>query len=199
ALFCSGLFYTFHILVATSLIHVPDQQFYLTSFTWFFCRMFHATILIIGVSIFLVRTRFRDDLMHDARRFVIYIFAIFLLLTFIIIALLFFSTNIPHVVFPYHNIARQYDLVPLVLYLFSAFYILPKFYSRYPSVFSQTLLLSMIPAVATQLYMAFFSEELFDNGFNISHVMTSFAYFIPFIGLSLNYLQTHKNERLVIV
>jgi len=57
----------------------------------------------------------------------------------------------------------------------------------------------MIPAVATQLYMAFFSEELFDNGFNISHVMTSFAYFIPFIGLSLNYLQTHKNERLVIV
>src|SRR5437868_7107083 len=44
-----------------------------------------------------------------------------------------------------------------------------KFYERHPSVFSQTLLLSAFPAIATQLYMAFGSEEMYDNNFNIAH------------------------------
>src|SRR5436190_23452799 len=42
ALFCSGLFYLFHMLAATNLLPIPHQQCYLTSFTWFFCRLFHA-------------------------------------------------------------------------------------------------------------------------------------------------------------
>ncbi len=199
ALFCSGLFNTFHVLVSTNLIHAPNQQFYLTSFTWFFCRIFHASILILGVSIFLLQSKsFHEEAVRASRKFVVYIAVIFVLITCITITLLFLDSNIPHGVIPYRNIARQYDLIPLALYLFAALYILPKFYEKYPSVFSQTLLLSMIPAIATQLYMAFGSEELFDYNFNISHFMTAFTYFIPFIGLSLNYLQTHKNERKVI-
>src|SRR5437868_14732866 len=73
-----------------------------------------------------------------------------------------------------------------------------KFYERHPSVFSQTLLLSAFPAIATQLYMAFGSEEMYDNNFNIAHFMTAFTYFIPFVGISLNYLQTHRSEQRVI-
>src|SRR5207245_7860124 len=41
ALFCSGLLDTFHMLVSTQVIEIPHQQFYITSFTWFFCRTFH--------------------------------------------------------------------------------------------------------------------------------------------------------------
>jgi signal transduction histidine kinase len=200
ALFCSGLFYLFHVLAAANLIPLPKYQFYLTSFTWFFCRLFHASILLLGTSVLLFQSKsFQEETSRHKRKFVIYMSALFVLLTGATIAILFNVKEIPrNVTFPYHNIARPYDLIPLALYLFAGFYILPKFYEKYPSVFSQTLLLSMIPAVATQIYMAFGSDELFDNSFNISHVITAFTYFIPFIGLSLNYLQTYKNERNVI-
>jgi signal transduction histidine kinase len=199
ALFCAGLLDTFHILVSTQVIHVPDQQIYLTGFTWFFCRMFHASILILGVSIFLVRLDlFREENRKNARRFVLYSGIVFVLLTLITMKILVSRSEISILGYPNKNIARNYDLIPLVLYIISAVYLFPKFYERHPSVFSQTLLLSAFPAIATQLYMAFGSEELYDNNFNIAHFMTAFTYFIPFAGISLNYLQTHRSEQRVI-
>jgi len=200
ALFCAGLLDTFHILVSTQVIRVPDQQVYLTAFTWFFCRMFHASILILGVSIFLVRLDlFKEENRKNARRFVIYSGVVFVLLTLITMKILINRSDFaPSGLNPNNNIARGYDLIPLILYIISAVYLFPKFYQRHPSVFSQTLLLSSIPAIATQLYMAFGSNEMYDNNFNISHVMTAFTYFIPFAGISLNYLQTHRSEQSVI-
>ena len=199
ALFCAGLLDTFHILVSTQVIHVPAQQLYLTAFTWFFCRMFHASILILGVSIFLVRLDlFREENRQNARRFVLYSGIVFVLLTLITMKILVSKSEISLAGYPNKNIARSYDLIPLVLYIVSAVYIFPKFYQRHPSVFSQTLLLSAFPAIATQLYMAFGSEELYDNNFNIAHFMTAFTYFIPFAGISLNYLETHRSEQRVI-
>jgi len=154
----------------------------------------------MGVSIFLIKSKSLEDrIIHNPRKLISYITVTFVMLTCITILVLLLDKHIPLMIFPYRNISRPYDLLPLTLYFISAFYILPKFYEKYPSVFAQTLFLSMIPAIATQLYMAFGSEELFDNNFNISHFMAAFTYFIPFIGLSLNYLQTHKNERNVIL
>jgi signal transduction histidine kinase len=199
ALFCAGLLDTFHILVSTQVIRVPDQQVYLTAFTWFFCRMFHASILILGVSIFLVRLDlFREENRKNARRFVIYSGVVFVLLTLITMKILISRSAISITGYPNKNIAREYDLIPLILYIISAVYIFPKFYERHPSVFSQTLLLSAFPAIATQLYMVFGSDEMYDNNFNIAHFMTAFTYFIPFAGISLNYLQTHRSEQRVI-
>jgi signal transduction histidine kinase len=199
ALFCAGLLDTFHILVSTQVIRVPEQQVYLTAFTWFFCRLFHASILILGVSIFLVRLDlFREENRKNARRFVIYSGVVFVLLTLITMKILINRSDVSSVGYPNKNIAREYDLIPLILYIISAVYLFPKFYQRHPSVFSQTLMLSAFPAIATQLYMAFGSEEMYDNNFNIAHFMTAFTYFIPFAGISLNYLQTHRSEQRVI-
>lgn len=199
ALFCAGLLDTFHILISTQVINIPEHQTYLTAFTWFFCRMFHASILILGVSIFLVRLDlFREENRRNARRFVIYSGVVFVLLTLITMKILVSRSEISILGYPNKNIARSYDLIPLVLYIISAVYLFPKFYERHPSVFSQTLLLSAFPAIATQLYMTFGSEELYDNNFNIAHFMTAFTYFIPFAGISLNYLQTHRSEQRVI-
>src|SRR5207244_3177453 len=135
----------------------------------------------------------------NAKRFIAYIGVGFIILTLATIVILLVNSNIPRIVYPFRNIARTYDLIPLALYLVAAFYVFPKFYQRHPSIFSKTLLLSAFPAIATQLYMAFGSTELFDNNFNIAHFMTAFTYFIPFVGLGLNYLETHKNEQRVIV
>jgi len=200
ALFCAGLLDTFHILVSTQVIRVPEQQVYLTAFTWFFCRMFHASILILGVSIILLRLDlFREENRKKARRFVIYSGVVFVLLTLITMKILITRSEITLLGYPNKNIARGYDLIPLLLYIILAAYLFPKFYERHPSVFSQTLLLSAFPAIATQLYMAFGSDEMYDNNFNISHFMTAFTYFIPFVGISLNYLQTHRSEQRVIL
>ena len=56
ALFCSGLFDVFHILVSTNIIYAAGQQFYITSLTWFYCRLFHASVLVLCVSVFLFRS-----------------------------------------------------------------------------------------------------------------------------------------------
>lgn len=199
ALFCAGMFEAFHVLISTRLIETVAAQYQITSFTWFFSRMYHGLILIIGVSIFLVRVEFfKDQFNKGARRFVYGISTVFVLGTLLTIITMYYDSRFPDVKYPYRNIARIYDLVPLILYLAAALFIFPKFYDKFPSVFSQTLLLSTIPAVAAQLYMAFGSIELFDNEFNISHIMMAFAYFIPFVGLGMNYLQTHRNEKRVI-
>ncbi len=196
ALFCAGLLDTFHILISTQVIRVPDQQIYLTAFTWFFCRLFHASILILGVSIFLVRKDlFYEENRQHARKLVLYSAIVFVSITLITIKILLSKSGTEILGYPNKNIARSYDLIPLALNLISAFYLFPKFYERHPSVFSQTLLLSAFPAIATQLYMAFGSAELYDNSFNIAHFMTAFSYFIPFVGLSLNYLQTYRVEQ----
>ena len=118
ALFCSGLLETFHILISTRILDTPSQQYYITSFTWFFCRLFHALILIFGVGIFLVRSEFfSEQFKKGARRFVYYITVIFVLLTLSTIVILFFDKDIPEIRYPYRNISRTYDLVPLGLYI----------------------------------------------------------------------------------
>lgn len=199
ALFCSGMLQAFHVLISTRILDMALQQYYITSFTWFFSRLFHPLILIIGTGIFLIKwNAVKESVRSNSRRFVNYISVVFVSLTLVTIVVSFFGKNISDVHYPLRQFARGYDLIPLALYLIAGLYVLPKFYDRFPSVFAQTLLLSMIPGVATQLYMAFGSDELFDNAFNISHLTSAITYFIPFLGLGMNYLQAHRNEKRVI-
>src|SRR5690606_9254924 len=95
-------------------------------------------------------------------------------------------------------ITQALNNIPLLLYLASAVFILPRFIRKYPSIFSQMLLLSLVPAIFTQLCMVYGSQINFDNYFNIAHYEKFITYLIPFLGISLNYQQMHKTERLVI-
>ena len=61
-------------------------------------------------------------------------------------------------------------------------------------LFSHALVVSAIPEVATQLYMAFGSVALFDNHFNIAHFLKIIAYLVPFTGLALDYLYTYRKS-----
>ncbi len=45
--------------------------------------------------------------------------------------------------------------------------------------------------------MAFGSEALFDNHLNIAHFLKIIAYFVPFVGLILDYIYTYHKQRLV--
>ena len=197
AFFCSALLEIFHLLVATRAIVTTVNSYYLTSYTWFFCRLFLASIISLGIIFYLYSSR-KGKTPSEKRfgNFLSYVALIFFAFTVATIVFLLLSTNVSHSAYPYRNNARQFEMIPLAVYLFAAYYLLPKYCERLPTVFAKSLLLSMIPAVAAQLYMTFGSLELFDNNFNISHFLIAAVYFIPFVGLSLNYLEAHKKEKL---
>jgi PAS domain S-box-containing protein len=200
ALFCASMLDVVHILTSDQMIKLPSLNTDITSFTWLFSRTFHALILILGVGIFLIQKKesVREEYKGE-KTFVAYISIIFVLLA--INAILIVTDQqlkIPRMSYPDSIVKYPYDLLPLGVYLIAGIFIFPEFYRNNPSTFSQTLILSLIPAILTQVHMAFGSRELFDNQFNIAHYMKSVSYLVPFLGLSLNYVETHRNERMVI-
>lgn len=104
------------------------------------------------------------------------------------------SATLPKTTFPGSIVTRPWDLAPLLLFMLAGFVVFPRLYYKYPSLFSHALIVSVIPQVATQLHMAFGSIALFDNHFNIGHFLKIVAYFVPFTGLSLDYIRTYQKE-----
>lgn len=200
ALFCASMLDVVHIFGADWLMGLNINTSDITSFTWLFSRTFHALILILGVGIFLIqRKESVGEEYRGEKNFVIFISTIFVLLAVnAILIVTDESLKIPQMSYPTNVISHPYDLIPLTIYIIAGIYIFPAFYKQNPSTFSQTLILSLIPAIVTQLHMAIGSKEIFDNHFYIAHFMKSVSYFIPFLGLGLNYLETHRSEKAVI-
>ena len=63
-----------------------------------------------------------------------------------------------------------------------------------PSLFAHSLVIAAIPEVATQLYMAFGSDTLYDSNFNIAHFLKIVSYLVPLVGLALDYVRTYRQE-----
>ncbi|REJ84493.1 MAG: GHKL domain-containing protein [Bacteroidetes bacterium] len=195
ALFCSGLLLAAHLLFSTHVINLPGQQYYFTSYTWLTSRVFHAGIISIGMGIFLLK--FSGQIIQEKirdHRIISYSTILFLILTIMSLLIITERSSTANLAHPFRNIARREDLIPLCMYIFLTVLIIPKFHKRFPSIFSKSIYLSMIPALVSQLYMMFGSTELYDNSFNISHLMMAFSFFIPFTGLCFNYVESHRNE-----
>ncbi len=196
ALFCSGMLDFVHIVSSNQIIHYELNNIDISSFTWLFSRVFHALILILGVGIFLLQGKetFIEEYKSE-KYFVGFIGFIFFLLSINAVLIVTDKTlEIPKMVFPNSFIAHPYDLIPLVLYAFAGIYVFPKYYQLNKSTFSQTLILSLIPSIIAQLHMVFGSKEIYDYHFFSAQILKSVSYVVPFIGLSINYIETYKNE-----
>ncbi len=209
ALFMAGCMDAFHTLAADRLIEAVADNRNLIPFTWAISRLFSALIMMTGVGIFLVRVGQNrrhsniSSLQDDRRkrrgyRFVIAISLLFGAIGYGIIHICATSKQLPQTMFPDSLIARPWDIGPLVLFLIAGLFVYPHFYRRAPSLFSHALIISMIPEVATQTYMAFGSTKLFDNAFNIAHFLKVVAYLVPFGGLCLDYIQTYRLKGAVV-
>lgn len=196
ALFCAGMLDLVHIISADQIINYQLTEMYISSFTWLFSRVFHALILMFGVSVFLLQRKdtFIEEYKSE-RYFISFIGIIFLLLSVnAVLIITDESIRTPKMVFPNAFISHPYDLIPLALYLIAGFFVFPKFYQQNKNTFSQTLILSLIPSVIAQLHMAFGSKEIYDYHFFAAQALKSVSYFVPFIGLTINYIDTYKNE-----
>jgi hypothetical protein len=111
--------------------------------------------------------------------------------------LMYLATQLPHLpdaLFPHAAIRRPSDLVGLVFFAVAAIYSLPRFYERFPSMLAHALMLSMVPQVAAQAFMAFGSGQLYDAAFFWAHGMKMFAYLLPFFGIALDYVHGQLAE-----
>lgn len=189
AFFMAGCMDAFHTMAANRLIDAVADNRDLIPFTWAVCRVFNASIMIIGVLILLFGKQF-------SRKFdfpmVLGLSLAFGGVAYFIISLSATSATLPATMFPQSIISRPYDLLPLLLFLYAGLFIFPRLNQHSPSLFAHALVISAIPQVVTQLHMTFGSATLFDNHFNIAHFMKIVAYFVPFMGLLLDYIRTQK-------
>ncbi len=191
ALFWSGCMDAFHTLAADRLIDAIAPNENLIPFTWAICRVFNALILIGGITLVLSLDP------QEWRGNVVFIAATSILsgiLAYTIIHVCANTENLPETMFD-GVFKRPWDLVPLLLYVGMGIFLVPRFLKHARGVFSQAIALSLVPQIATQLYMAFGSTALYDNAFNIAHFLKIVAYFVPFLGLAVNYIHTHREER----
>ncbi|PPT05422.1 Serine/threonine protein kinase PrkC regulator of stationary phase [Geitlerinema sp. FC II] len=189
ALFFAGVMDAFHTLAADRLIEVVADNRNLIPFTWAICRLSNAVLAAVGVSVFLVAKP------KKWQRSIGFVFAISLgcgMLAYAVVRWCATSAVLPETQFPDAFVTRPWDVVPLLLFLLSGLVLYPAFYKLYPSLFSHALIISTIPNAVTQLHMAFGSQMLFDNHFNIAHFLKIVAYGVPLFGLILDYIYTHR-------
>ena len=189
ALFWSGCMDAFHTLAADRLIEATAPNDNLIPFTWAICRVFNALILITGVVLIMT---FKEKKWSGQFAYLATVSVAFGAIAYGIIYVCATSEQLPQTMFPDSLITRPWDVAPLLLFAFAGLVLFPVFYRRNPSVFAHALIIGMIPEVASELHMAFGSVALFDNHFNIAHFLKIFAYFVPFVGLCLDYVQAHQ-------
>ncbi len=88
---------------------------------------------------------------------------------------------------------RPLDLIPLFLWVYFGIFYFLFFYQKRRTIFSSTLLLSMIPLVASQFHMTFGTEDLGDNHANSAHLLLIVGFSIPFLGIVANYFKVHRD------
>lgn len=189
ALFAAGAMDAFHVLAADRLIESIADNRQFIPFTWAISRFFNAAIMLVGVGIVLRRRKMPGP---AGFRFILFTTLAFGVLAYAIIGFCATTAQLPVTVFPDAVIKRPYDIPALALYVVAGAVVYPRFFRREPSIFTHALMISVIPDIATQFHMVFWSSALFDNSFNVAHFLKILAYMLPFAGLALDYVNTHE-------
>jgi signal transduction histidine kinase len=198
ALLGSAVFDIVHLLASHGIILKQYGVSFISVYTWLISRIFNASVLLAGAALFL---RQSDNLFNNVKKFTLKFFvlstSVVLVITGVLISISFPGTTLHKYESDFlpAMISGRYDMIPLVIYLISLTIIFPKFYSNHPSIFSQTLLLSLIPSIAAQLHLIAGTHVTGTSTFFSAHFDRVLSYLVPFIGISFNYLQTHNNER----
>ncbi len=194
ALFFSGVMDGFHTLAADRLIEAVADNQNLIPFTWAICRLFNALITIIGTSLLLLGTPETRRSHRQGLGFVLVVSAVFGIIAYGIVYICATRDRLPTTMFPDAIISRPWDVAPLVLFAFAGLVVYPQFYKRDPNPFTYAVVVSAIPNIAVQIYMAFGSTALFDSNFNVAHFLKIVAYLVPLVGLGWEYVQTYRAE-----
>ena len=191
ALLCAGAMDAFHTLAADRLIEAVADNRNLIPYTWAICRLFNGAILLAGL---VLAARRSSERFPSGAALVVWISVVFVATAYLTIHLSATSATLPQTMFPDEAIRRPYDVYPILPFVLCALVLYFVVLPRRSTAFGQALLLSMIPAVATQLYMAFGSAALHDASFNVSHGLKAVSYAVPLLGLIVEHERTYRRE-----
>lgn len=173
---------------------IADVHTYMP-FTWAVSRTLSALILIAGVG-FLLLTR---DQNHTKALPAVIITSV--VLAFLAYCAIYISTvthSIPQTLFPESFITRPWELGLLVVYMVAGAFLFPRFHKEERNYVSHSLMISVIPHMAAQLYMGFGSQILFDPYFKAAHFTKILAYCLPLSGLAMEIFKKYQHERQIV-
>ncbi len=200
-LICAGLVDAFHTLAAMGIIQVSALNSDFIAFTWALSRTLNVVIMIVGAiaCLWVARLKLVNPEYH-MRLFermgiksLIAVSLFFLLLAYAVAHLSAISSSLPKTLYPSALITRPFDILPLALFVFggSVFWI---WYKQDRSVIKLGLLLSIIPEIITQIHMSFGSVQIFDNHFNIAHVLKILAYGCLLTGILVDLIKSIPSQ-----
>ena len=193
ALLAAGCVDAVHTLAADRLIPALAEPSDVLAASWAISRMFNAGIMLFGAGIFLAwpRDRERPGVLLVASSGAAFSMLAALALVVVISAADFPSTHDPDAFFK-----QPWDVAPLMLFFLAGAIVFPRFQARYPGVFSEAMLLSIIPQIVCQFHMIYGSRTHFDHHSNAAHLLKIVAYLVPFIGLCIDYINRIQLVRL---
>ncbi len=195
ALFCAGIMDLFHLFVEIDVIRGNLSYDELISFSWSMSRFFNVLICLIGVGMLLLRSKTSSHNSTSSSPFLF--FSTLILIVFCGLAV-YLSLNLesfPNFLnFSTSDQYRPQDFYAFVLF-FLAGYVFFEFFRLHPGPFSSSLILSVLPNLLCQLHMIYGHQVNFDNHFNIAHFLKILGYFIPFVGICYEYIQTYRVEK----
>jgi diguanylate cyclase (GGDEF)-like protein/PAS domain S-box-containing protein len=190
AILCAGCMDAFHGLAAVGLLGGEGEPDSLIAFTWALSRTYGAIVLVSGVALLLLRRRERLE-----NHWLLLAAAVAIaLVSYLAIKVCVAHTVLPRTIFPDSLIRRPYEIVPLLLFAVAGIPLLAVFHRRHRSLFSHALLISLMPAIAMELYTAFGSAALFDACFNVAHGLKIVTYVVPLAGLVMDYECSYRQR-----
>lgn len=186
-LFCIAILDMLHLLIAEGVVILPIAFNDALYISWLTGRILTALFLIAGTSlILLIRLKWIRKFEQKIKLLKVLGFT-YLLITIFSIIIIVNIEDLPNFIkettgFIHHPL----ELLTVLLFFIWGAFIMPKLIKIFPSIFSQLLVLSMIPAIFSAIHMSV-SASPFDTDFNTAQFLRLFSFIIPLIGISLNY------------
>ncbi|MCG6157086.1 PP2C family protein-serine/threonine phosphatase [Rubinisphaera margarita] len=195
ALFFSGMLDACNILAADGIIPGVENLNNFLPFTWAASRTFNVAILAAGTLPFLIRKRPPSHPEPRGETRILFVMAgLFGLLAYLIIQVLAIAFPVPDALYPELWVPRPWESIPLLFWIVLGSILLPKFYRKYPNIFSHSLMWCALPATLLHLVAGLGSRELFDANFFNAYLLKIIAYCTPLIGLLLDYKNAYRAE-----
>lgn len=196
ALLCAAALDAFHLQATHSVMHDAAQLELLTPYTWTLSRLFTSLTLGLGAWVLLVRGPPLLDQAPPARRPVLLTVCVLVAVTISAVLLPGSVTamGLQRTLYPDALVPLPYDLVPLVIFALTGWYLFRPLHGSTGSVFAHALLLSTVPQVCTQLLMALGSNQIFDSASHMAHGLKLLSYGVLLSGVLIDYVHTHRNQ-----
>ncbi|MCP4050673.1 MAG: GHKL domain-containing protein [bacterium] len=202
ALFFAGALDLFAILATTQVLFQVKDIVNFVPFIWTINRLFFIILLTTEVIILTFRKRIKKDKdlveKHMKNDIVLIVITnlILLVVAYFFIRLAGSSPALP-VSYFLNNLSidfKMYDLITLFFFVITGLLVFPYHYFSFPSVFSNSLMLCIIPSIIGQVIVSFYSKDIFDAGSNSGSFFKLMSYGTIFLGLGLDYINTYQKE-----